>query len=646
MPDGDNPVNRFYVFGNFRLDALRRTFFRDDQAVPLAPKAFEMMLALVKNHGSILSKDDLFRRVWPDTNVEENNLTVIISALRKVLGENPNDHRYIVTIPGKGYRFVADVTEMAREEGAEATADLPPVDPVPGPNAPPLPSSTPETPPQRVSHPAARFPATARWSLAAGILVIVGALALSGSRFTEAKGSSIAILPFKPLASDAAEPYLGLGLADVVITRLCNLHNVVVRPTSAVLRYAGLNQDPLEAGRALKVDSVVDGHFQLLQDHVRLTIQVLRVRDGVTLWSETLDDKFTNLFSMQDAISERVVQALMIRLKAGERERMAKRYTVDAKAYQLYLYGRYFWNRRTPDGLRKAAEYFTEAIARDPSFALAYAGLAESYCLFDYYSVVPANQSYPKAKAAALRALALDPELAEPHVALGLVNVVYEWNWAGAEKEYRRAIELNPNYATGHQWYGEYLAAMGRDKESQSEMQRALELDPLSLIGNSAAGLSFYFGHHYDESIARIGKSLELDKDFWPAHWFLGWSLLAEHHNKDAIGHMEQARIVSGNNTRALAELAHAQAMAGNRAEAQRMLEQLKAQSNRSYVSPFGLALIASALGMDNEAFSWLDRAADAHTWDIIYLNRDPKLDSLRDDPRFHALSRRVGLGI
>jgi tetratricopeptide (TPR) repeat protein len=208
----------------------------------------------------------------------------------------------------------------------------------------------------------------------------------------------------------------------------------------------------------------------------------------------------------------------------------------------------------------------------------------------------------------------------------------------------RRAIDLNPNYATGHQWYGEYLAAMGRDNESQSEMQKALELDPLSLIGNSAAGLSFYFGHHYDESIARIGKSLELDKDFWPAHWFLGWSLLAEHHNKDAIGHMEQARIVSRNNTRALAELAYAQAMAGNQAEAHRLLEQLKAESNRTYVSPFGLALIASALGMSNEAFNWLDRAADAHTWDIIYLNRDPKLDSLRDDPRFHALSRRVGL--
>jgi DNA-binding winged helix-turn-helix (wHTH) protein/TolB-like protein len=372
--DGDNPMNRFYVFGNFRLDALRRTLFCDDQAVPLAPKAFEMMLVLVENHGSILSKDDLFRRVWPNTIVEENNLTVIISILRKVLGENPNDHRYIVTIPGKGYRFVADVTEVALEESADAASELQPVDSEPAA----------QTSPQRVRRRVSRFPAIARWSLAAGVLVIVGTLALSGGRFTETKGSSIAILPFKPLAAAAADPYLGLGLADVVITRLCNLHNVVVRPTSAVLRYAGLNQDPVEAGRTLKVDSVVDGHFQILQDHIRLTIQVIRVRDGEILWSETLDDKFSNLFSMQDVVSDRVVQALMIRLKAGEKERLGKRYTVDAKAYHLYLYGRYFWNRRTPDGRRKAAEYFTKAIARDPSFALAYAGLADSYCLFDY----------------------------------------------------------------------------------------------------------------------------------------------------------------------------------------------------------------------------------------------------------------------
>ena len=211
-------------------------------------------------------------------------------------------------------------------------------------------------------------------------------------------------------------------------------------------------------------------------------------------------------------------------------------------------------------------------------------------------------------------------------------------------RRYRQAIDSNPNYATAHQWYGEYLAAMGRDKESQFEMQKALDLDPLSLIGNSAAGLGLYFGHHYDESIERIGKSLELDGDFWPAHWFLGWSLLAEHHNKDAVGHMEQARIVSGNNTRALAELGYAQAMAGNRTEARRLLEELKAESNQTYVSPFGLALIASALGLNNEAFHWLDRAADEHTWDVIYLSRDPKLDSLRSDPHFHALAKRIGL--
>jgi DNA-binding winged helix-turn-helix (wHTH) protein/TolB-like protein/Tfp pilus assembly protein PilF len=635
MANCSNPVTRFYEFGNFRLDALTRTLLRDGQAVPLAPKAFEMMLALAESHEKILSKDDLMRRIWPDTIVEENNLTVIISILRKALGENPSQHRYIVTIPGRGYRFVAKVNEVAEEERAVAAAEVQRDDRVVYPVEPPA---------QSVFHRYAQFFRICGLVLVAGICILIGTMVLSGGRVTDARIGSIAILPFKPLASDTSEPYLGLGLADVIITHLGNLHDVIVRPTSTILRYAGLNQDPLEAGRALKVDSILDGHFQLVKDRIRLTIQVIRVRDGETLWSETFDDKFTNLFSMQDAISERVAHALMIRLKDGEKQRMKKRYTDDPEAYQLYLYGRYFWNRRTADGLRKAAAYFTQASEKDPSFALAYAGLADSYCLFDYYSVLPANQSYPKAKDAALKALSLDPGLAQPHVALGLVDVVYEWNWGEAEREYQQAIDLNPNYATAHQWYGEYLAAIGRDQESQTEMQKALNLDPLSLIGNSAAGLGFYFGHHYDQSIERIRKSLELDNDFWPAHWFLGWSLLAAHQNKDAIGHMEQARIVSGNNTRALAELGYAQAMAGNRAQARRVYEELKAESNRTYVSPFGLALIAAAMGLNNEAFNWLDRAADEHTWDIIYLNRDPKLDSLRSDPRFHALAKRVGL--
>ena len=598
MASMNKPIRQFIEFGPFRMDTLRRLLLREGQLLPMPTRAFDMLLALVESGGNVITKDELMRRVWPDTVVGENNLTITISGLRKTLGENHSDHNYILTIPGTGYRFVAAVSELSPDQVGERlwTEKC-------GGRTPQLKTAAGDTPIR-----------------------------------------SIAVLPFKSLAGQGCDPYLGSGLADAIITRLGNFRQLVVRPTSAVLRYASPRQDPIAAGRALAVDSVLDAHFQRLEDRIRLTLQFVRVHDGHQLWAETFDQRFTDLFSVQDIVSEHVAQALMLKLSDEEKKQLTKRYTVNTEAYQAYLYGRYFWNKRTAQSLKRAIEYFRQAIAQDPSYALAYAGLADCYNLLDYYGLQPPGESFPKAKEAGLQALRLDDSLAEAHVSMALLNAVYEWNWTAAEQEYKRAIEINPNYATAHQWYAEYLCAMGRDAAAQAEIAQALELDPLCLSANAARGAILYFGRYYTQAIAQLEKTLELDSNFWPAYWIFLWALVATERYQDALAQIEKAQAFSAGNARILGEIGFVQAACGNRSAAQRILVQLRELSKRTYVSSFNLAVIAAARDQKDEAFDALHRACEERSWDITYLNRDPKLDLLRADPRFVALVQKIGL--
>jgi DNA-binding winged helix-turn-helix (wHTH) protein/tetratricopeptide (TPR) repeat protein len=591
-------MKRFIEFGPFRIDTLRRLLLREGQLLPLPARAFDMLLALIESGGNIITKDELMRRVWPDTIVGENNLTIAISGLRKTLGEGHNDRKYIVTIPGMGYSFVASVSELSPDQANNG--------------------ASPEESRRNMPQPKAE----------------------AGNNSIR----SIAVLPFKSLTKQDFDPYLGPGLADAVITRLGNLRQLVVCPTSTVLRYASPRQDPIAAGRALAVDSVLDAHFQRLEDRIRLTVQFVRVRDGHQLWAETFDEMFTNLFSVQDTVSEHVAQALMLKLNDQEKKQLSKRDTVNSEAYQSYLYGRYFWNKRTPDGLKRAIEYFQKALAQDPSYAVSYAGLADCYNLLGYYGLQPPGESFPKAKEAGLQALRLDDSLAEAHASMALFNSVYQWDWATAEREYKRAIEINNNYPTAHQWYAECLSAMGRDAEAQAEVKRALDLDPLSLSANAASGLILYFGNRYAQAVAQLEKTLELDANFLPARWFLAWTLVAMRRYQDALAQLEEAEALSPDNARTLGELGFVQAARGNRSTVQRILVQLRELSRRTYVSSFSLAIIAAASDQKDEAFDALNRACEERNWNVSYLNRDPKLDSLRSDPRFAALARKIGL--
>jgi DNA-binding winged helix-turn-helix (wHTH) protein/TolB-like protein/Tfp pilus assembly protein PilF len=614
-------VRELYEFDAFRVDAGRHLLLRDGETVNLAPRAFNMLLTLIRRRGEVLAKDELMRQLWPDTVVEENNLTVIISALRKALGENPQQHRYIVTIPGRGYSFVADVKGVGEswpEAGLPVADALLPVEP--GRDA-------------RFSSRQIAWVTLA--VLLSGLAVAVAVWFFNRSRppVAELPVKTIAVLPFKNLSGQSGDEYLTLGLPDTLITSLGNLRQVVTRPTSSVLKHA--DADPLAAGRQLGVDAVIDGRFQRLNNRLRVTVQLIRVSDGVPLWSEKFDETFTDVFAVQDATTEHVSQALALRLSGEEKKLLARTPTVNAEAYQLYLRGRYFWNKRTADGLKKGIQYFTQATEKDPGYAQAWAGLADCYSLLSYYSLASPQEAFPKAKAAAQQALTIDDSLAEAHTSLALALMAYDRDGAAAEREYQRALALNSNYPTAHQWYAEYLTAQGRFDEALAEIKRARELDPLSLITNSIEGFVYYYARRYNQSAAQLQKLLELDADFWPARWFLGWTLSAQGHHQQALAELERTRQLSGNNTGVIAELGRAYAVAGRKEEARRTLQELLARVKTGYVTPYSIAAIYVGLGEHDEALTWLRKAETERAWEYLYLKVDPKFDALRAHPRY-----------
>lgn len=613
-------VRELYEFDSFRLDASRHLLLRDGEAVNLAPRAFNMLLALIRRRGEVLAKDELMRQLWPDTTVEENNLTVIISALRKALGENPQQHRYIVTVPGRGYSFVAEVKEVG-EFLSEVEAPLVPLPPI-----------------VEAAH---RTKFTVRHFGLAALSVLVFAIAAwfflkALQPAAEPSVKTIAVLPFKNLSGQSGDEYLTLGLADALITSLGNLRQVVTRPTSSVLKYA--NADPLAAGRELGVDALIDGRFQRINDRLRVTIQLIRVSDGTPLWSEKFDETFTDVFAVQDATAERVSRALALRLSNEEKRLLAKTVTANPEAWQLYLRGRYFWNKRTDEGLKKGLEYFSQATKKDPNYALAWAGLADSYNLLSYYSLSSPEDSFPKAKAAAQKALVLDDTLAEAHASLGLAMMAYDRDTAGAERAYQRALALNPNYPTAHQWYAEFLTAQGRFDEALREITRARELDPLSLITNSVEGFVLYYARRYDVAATQLQKQLEFDPDFWPTRWFLSWAYSAQGQYQEALAELERARVLSGNNYAIVTELGYVYAAAGRKEDARRVLAELSLATQTSYVSPYRIAAIYAALQEYDATASWLQKAEARRDWELQYLAVEPKFDALRANPKFAGL--------
>ena len=632
-----------YSFGPFELDTRNRLLKREGTVVPLTPKVFDTLLFLVENAGRVLTKDEMMQRLWPDSFVEEKNLAQNIFTLRRALGE---DEKYIDTVPKRGYRFVPEVTPLhqphtdiiyGRRVHSEVVIEQEIEDEEPHGGQALLQAPT-------------RREWWKRPSLLAGLAVVLGLVVLAGFWIrseqvpeTPAEVKSIAVLPFRIIAGAGDDQYLAVGMADALITRLSRVGQIAVRPTRAILKYESFEQDPLSCGRELKVESLVDGKIQRLGDRLRVTVQLLRVSDGAPLWADTFEERFSDIFAVQDSIANRVTQAMLPGLSSGSSRSARAANNPSPEAYNAYLKGRYFWNKRTDTSLRQAQRFYDQALASDPQYAQAYVGLAECYVLYSTYGVMPAREAFPKAEVAAAKALAIDEELAEAHASLGVVQYEYHWNWAAADQEFKRAIELAPAYATARQWYGGFLMAILRHDEGIREIEKAQQLDPLSPVINASVGWFYYFKRDYDRAIEEGRKAIEMDEGSSIGYYFLGQAYLQKGLHSEAVAALQKSVDAAPGEPGQTAVLIHALSAAGNKAAAQKLLDQLLEQSRRGYVPPFNIAEAYTGIGDSNRALDYFERAFEERSPDLVGLKMEPRLDSLRSEPRYIALINRIG---
>jgi len=665
----DSPTPPAYEFGPFRLEPATRHLLREGTPLALKPKAFETLLALVRHRDRIASKDELMTLLWPDTVVEEVNLAVNVSHLRKVLGDSPDGHRYIVTVPGRGYQFVAPTTELREEPeprhaggSIEETMALGPGDgghdavtsavPAIGRQASSIPPLGVElsaaTAGERSAGRALRT--KARLGIAALLMVPVAAavvaLSVYSTRQPTTRSSvvvtSLAVLPFQSLLADSRDEYLNVGLADALITQLSRVRQVAVRPTESVLKYAGSGQDVHVARRELGVDALLAGTVQRADERLRLSVRLIGARDGTVLWAESFDERWTEIFAVQDAIATQVARALALHVTRAERERLARRDTDNAAAYREYLVGRHFFSQRTTGGLKRALDHFERAIGLDPRYALAHAGVADAY-LSLASGRVPPQEAYVRAKAATLKALELDPTLAAAHTYLAVVALYHDWDWVAAEREFKRAIHLAPDNADTRWRYGLALTWVERFDEALRETRRSRELDPLNRRAHMYVGTTLYYARRYDESIAELRGALLLDPNFYRTRAYLGRVLAKTGAYGEAITEFTKS-IQLGGESDIEADLAHAYAVSGQHREATTILAELIERSRSTYVSPFDIAIVYAGLGDRDQAFAWLEKAHAERTRFLLSINVDPRLDPLRADPRFAALVRRIGV--
>ena len=636
----------FYEFGPFRLDVAERLLLRDGAPVALTPKAFDTLLVLVENSGHLLDKDELMKQVWPETFVEEGGLTRNISSLRKALVDSAGEQQYIETVPKRGYRFtpvVREVKEDANQIVVQRHARLRVT----------TEEEIEETDTERKILVKPKSQMRSRSIvLAVAILILVAAgvtvYIWDSSRAKRAEPDvplrSMAVLPFNNLTGDGDE-YLGLGITDALITRFGSIKQLTVRPTESVLKYAGQSRDAATIGKELNVQSVLDGSVQRVDGNVRVSLQLVDVRDGVTVWAAKIDENSKDIFRLQDNIAAQVIDALSIRLGNAEQEKLAKRGTNNIDAYGAYLKGRILWNKRTPDALKQSLTHFNSAIEQDPLYALAYAGLADSYVLLGEYNLALPDETFPKAKAAAQKALELDPNLGEARTVFAYTLTNYEWNFSDGEQEYRRALALSPNYATAHQWYAEYFSLMRRFDEARREIKRAQELDPLSPIIGSVAGLIEYHARNHEQAIARLRSVIELEPNFAPAHAYLSLAYEVSNLTDEAVGEQIKSLHLSGTPPQVIDSFREAYGRGGFAAYLNAVLELMRTLESQSiYVSPYYKAVLYAKLDDREQAMRCLQKAFDEHIRYVAYIDVDPSFDNLREEPRFQELRRRLGL--
>ena len=618
------------LFADFALDLRTGELRRNGTSIKLQPQPAKVLALLVSRAGEIVTRQDLAQQVWgSETFVDfEQGLNFAIRQIRSALEDDAEHPRFLETLPKRGYRFTAPVSGSAPPKIESL------VSPPPSSRSPRL---------------VLRYGLA---SLAAASLAITLALVFDWGHLRERltgaasvpRIESLAVLPLHNLSQDPEQEYFSDGMTDELITDLAKFGTFRVISHTSVERYKQTKRPLPEIAHELGVDAVVEGTVLRSGDRVRITAQLIDARSDRHLWAESYERDLRDVLTLQGEVAGDIATEIQIKVTSQEKTPVASARPINPEAHEAYLKGRYFWNKRTEEGVKKGIEYFEQATRIDPNYAVAYAGLAESYIVSNGHRFLPPTQAFPKVHAAALKALELDETLVEAHTSLGSYQWEYEWDKSGAEKEFRRAIELNPSYATAHAWYAEELAALGRGDEALAEIKRAQEVDPLSLPISVVAGWILYVERDYDQAIAQFQRTLEMDSNFAIAHLYLGRTYVQKGNLEQAIIESQMATRLSGDHPFYMAWLGYAYARAGNRNEALRILRHLKVISRQKYVASHDIAAIYAGLGEQSMAIAWLNKAYDERSYTVLQLEVEPEFNSLRSDRRFQSLLHRVGL--
>jgi serine/threonine-protein kinase len=621
-----------YEFGEFRIDAAKRLLKKEDnEIVPLTPKVFDLLLYLVQNNGKVIEKDELMTAVWTDSIVEENNLSQNISILRRILGEKRGEHIFIATVPGRGYKFVAEVKEnvsQSKDQTVESSENQ--ISKVTNPDSSPE-KQEPKTKDRKI------------FVFGALILLVAGAAFVywsseSGKAGVDSPTKTIAVLPFKPIVAGIRDEALEMGMADALISKLSGNGEVTVRPLSSVRRYASLEQDSLAAGRELGTETVLDGSIQTSGERIRISAKLFRTSDGRQLWAGQFDERLTDIFAVQDSISEKVATALKITLGGKEKRRA----TENIEAYQFYMKGRFHSSKITLPETEKGIGYYNQAISLDPNYALAYAGIADAYRSLALTSDVPSWETMPKAKAAALQAIEIDEALAEGHAALGFIAFFYDWDWAAAEKNYLRGLELDHHSADLRQSRAHLLSNIGQHEKALAEIKLSRELEPLNLRTNALEGQFLLHAGQIDAAIDRLRKTIDLDQNFWLVHLFAASAYIEKGMYGEAVEEGRAAKRISPSQNWSIALSGYALAKAGKIEESQDVLDELLELSKTRYVPPYHLALLYNGLGDKDKALDYLEKGFGEKDVRLVFLKVEPKWNNLRREPRFVDLMKRM----
>lgn len=571
---------RYFEFGPFRLDAAAGILFRGSRRLALRPKLIEILAVLVEAKGTLVTKEELLQKVWPGVVVEEGSITAHISLLRKILGKETGGRTFIETIPKRGYRFAASVKV----------------------------ESQPQTP-------------------------------VTGPRVM------LMVLPFENFSQDKEQEYFSDGLTEEMITQLSRLNPEklgVIARTSA-MQYKSTKKPVQQIGRELGVAYILEGSVRRSRNRVRIAAQLVQVQDQTHVWAENYDRELDDILILQGEVAKAVAEQIKVKFLSEKGEAVGGSRRVNPQAYEAYLKGRYFWYKRTEEALKKGIDYFNRAIASDPSYAMAYVGLSDSYLILAARGIMPVYEVLSKAKAAVTRALEIDALLGEAHASLGHLRL-HDWDWTGLDDELRLAIELNPGNAFAYYYYSEYLMAAGRSEEAIAVVKKVGEIDPISIVLNTTLPGQYYFIRQYQLAADLLEKASDLDPTHFLPHFRLGQVYIQERSYAKAIKEMQKAITLSRRSTETLAGLAQAYAAAGMTARMQELLDELNERSKHGYVSPYYMAKIYSALKDKDQTFRWLDAAYRIRNLDLIELNIEPGFDNLRSDPRFARLLSQIGL--